>query len=210
MARILPFALSSAALLACVSEPSDPKSPDEPEGDVTSSQGGDPEGGDTCASAPRDAWTGTSTRDNDDGYPDHLAATVTWQRTGSDGCVDTFAPSGTVHYAYAIPGAICQQSITPDAREIAAEHGTLTIDRSTEPATYAGRGATTWAVTFHCTYDDGSVEEHTFDGGGGWFDGAGAIEGDAIAGLVTVPDDASRCGPAGIPPCTFAWSFVAE
>lgn len=194
MARSYVPALAAASVFsgaACVADP-----------DLTEAPAGDP----TCASAPRDRWTGTAARDSESGYPDHLAATVAWQRTRTVGCVDTLAPAGTVAYDHAIPGALCQQSITPDARAIAAEDGTLTIDRTTDPPTYVARAATTWEVTFRCTFDDGTVEEHTFDGGGTWIDAAGTVEDGAIADAA----DAGDCGPAGVPPCTYAWSFAAE
>ena len=167
-----------------------------------------PPNGDACAVAGHASWSGTSRRDNENGYPDHLDATVTWTLVGTEGCVDTFEPSGTIRYGYAIPGALCDQSITPDTMQIGDADGTLTIDRSTNPATYTTKGSTTWTITFRCTYDDGSFEEHQFQGGGAWIDASGSVAGDAIQGEYRLDDDAERCGPAGIAPCTYAWSLT--
>lgn len=167
-----------------------------------------PPDGEPCAAPGFETWTGTAQRDNDSGYPDHIAADVTWERTATDGCVDTYAPSGVATYGYAIPGALCMQSITPASHDVAAGDGELRVDRTTAPATYVGRGATTWTVTFRCQYDDGTFDEHTFEGGATWFDASGTVEGATITGQETYPDDTARCGPEGIPPCTYRWSFT--
>jgi hypothetical protein len=166
-----------------------------------------PPDGDTCAVAGHTSWSGTARRDNENGYPDHLDVMVTWALASSDGCVDTFEPAGSVRYGYAIPGALCDQSITPDTMQIGDADATLTIDRSTDPATYTAKGATTWTITFRCTYDDGTFEEHQFLGGGAWIDASGSVAGDLIEGEYRLEDDAERCGPAGIAPCTYAWSL---
>jgi hypothetical protein len=166
-----------------------------------------PPDGDTCAVAGHPSWSGTANRDNQNGYPDHIDANVTWTLVSSAACVDTYEPAGTIHYGYAIPGALCDQSITPDVANIGADDATLTIDRTTSPATYTTKGETTWTITFRCTYHDGTFDEHQFEGGGVWIDASGAVAGDLIEGEYRIEDDSSRCGPAGIAPCTYAWSL---
>lgn len=162
-----------------------------------------------CAVASHEAWTGTASRQQGH-YPDNIsAAPVTWTRTSTQGCIDTFAPSGTVHYGYGIPGALCDQWVDPADHPIAVSDGTLTIDRSGSPATFSGYAASSWTVTWYCRYDDGSIESDTFVGGGAWFDASGAITGDSIAGEYET-DDAVKCGPNGIAPCTYSWSFSPD
>ena len=167
---------------------------------------------DPCAVAAVERWTGTASRDNDNGYPDHITATVTWDRVATEGCVDHYVPTGTAHYAHAIPGALCSQSISPETHPIETDHGALTIDRTTSPPTYAGGGETYWPIVFRCEYPDGSYEESSMDGGAIWLDAAGAVAGGTIEGSYQVTSDdenaAARCGPNGIGPCTYAWSFT--
>jgi hypothetical protein len=162
-----------------------------------------------CATPAVESWTGTAGRDNDSGYPDHIAATVTWTRARTLGCVDHYTPSGTATYAYAIPGALCTQSISPASHEIAATDGELTIDRTTSPATFVGHAATTWTITHHCVYDDGRFDDQTREGGATWFDASGTLNGGALDGSFSVEDDSARCGPQGIAPCTYSWSFAS-
>lgn len=170
---------------------------------------------DPCAMPMVESWSGAGSRDNDDGYPDHITATITWTRTGTDGCVDTYAPSGSAQYGYAIPGALCDQSIDPDNHAVVAGDGVLTIDRTTSPTTYSGSGATYWTFTFRCEYDDGTFDESQMPGGGIWFDASGTVAAGAITGTDPVngdddPDATARCGPNGIAPCTYSWSFTAN
>jgi hypothetical protein len=161
-----------------------------------------------CAADPVESWEGHASRDNDTGYPDHVRAELAWQLVGSEGCVDRYQPSGTAHYEYAMPGALCTQTLTPADHAIAGADGELIIDRASDPPTYSGHGATAWTVTHHCTFDDGHVEETQLDGGAAWLAAAGKVEAGAITGAATLGDDA-QCGPSGIPPCTYAWSFNA-
>jgi hypothetical protein len=160
-----------------------------------------------CATPPVEQWTGTARRTQDE-YPDDVVATVTWQRVSTVGCVDTYAPLGNAQYSFAIPGAQCDQSIAPGVHGVAADDGALTIDRSTSPATYVGRGATTWSMTFTCRYDDGTSETSTIQGGDVWFEAAGTVD-TGITGE-TVLEVGTSCGRgyAGTP-CTYAWSFDA-
>ena len=162
--------------------------------------------GAACATPRVEAWTGTATRVADM-YPDDVAATVTWRRVSSTGCVDRYAPAGEARYSFAIPGAQCRQDVTPDQRAVAGGEGSLTVDRSTSPATYVGTGATAWTVTWSCTLDDGTVESMTFDGGGRWFEASGTVEGAVISGS-HVEEDGALCGLGqSALPCTYTWSF---
>ena len=74
-----------------------------------------------CASAPVESYAGTASR-KVSYYPDNITATVTWQRVATEGCVDHYTPTGTAQYEFAIPGALCAQSIAPDTAAIAADH----------------------------------------------------------------------------------------
>jgi hypothetical protein len=159
-----------------------------------------------CATPRVETWTGTAIRSAET-YPDDIAAEVTWRRVSSSGCVDRYAPSGGARYTFAIPGAICRQDVAPAQSAVAGAHGTLTVDRSTSPATYRGEGATTWSVTWTCTQQDGTVETMTFDGGGLWFEAEGTLEAAAIAGT-RVEEDGVQCGLGQSSlPCTYTWSF---
>jgi hypothetical protein len=155
-----------------------------------------------CAVAPTDSFAGRAARSNDSGYPDSISANVTWMRVASNGCVDSYAPSGTVTYGYAIPGALCTQSISPATHVITRTDGSLTVDRSTNPPTITAHGTTTWPVTWTCVENDGTTNTQSFDGGGTWVDAT------ALGGRVTQTDNA-RCGaPNGVAPCTYAWRFA--
>ncbi|HVV85538.1 MAG TPA: hypothetical protein VHE35_20905 [Kofleriaceae bacterium] len=161
-----------------------------------------------CASTTIESWTGDASRASDQ-YPDDIEAAVTWRRVGTTGCVDRYAPSGEAHYHFAIPGALCRQTVTPDSKSVAAGEGTLTVDRSTSPATYTMHGATTWSVTWTCTRDDGSTDTMTFDAGGLWVDASGTVGAGSIAGSTTQPDGL-QCGQGNSTlPCTYTWSFTA-
>jgi hypothetical protein len=167
-----------------------------------------------CTASAIESWQGTARRRQDDGYPDSITATITWTRTSTVDCVDTYAPSGTASYGYAIPGALCSQWITPESHAVAASEGWLTVDRSTWPPTYAGHGATFWTIVHHCQYDDGGLEESDQPGGAIWFDSSGTITGDAFGGSLGIghddPEAGERCGPHGIPPCEYIWQFTAN
>ena len=162
-----------------------------------------------CPTPPLASLSGAATRANDNGYPDSISAAVTWTLESTSGCVDTYAPSGIATYDHLIPGALCLQSIEPANAVIAPGDAVLTIDRSTVPATFTGRGATYWTVTHICTFESAPQETRTFTGGAAWLNASGSVVDDEIAGDYSV-DDPDRCGPAGIPPCTFAWSFTAS
>jgi hypothetical protein len=84
------------------------------------------------------------------------SATVTWTRVATEGCVDTFEPSGTA----ATPAGY-DEMCTYDALSapIEAGDGPMTIDRSTDPATVTLRGRSDWTTTGHCTNNWGEPYE---------------------------------------------------
>jgi hypothetical protein len=109
-------------------------------------------------------------------------ATLTWTRTATTGCVDTFAPSGT---ARALPRATnyCVEStFTPDSATVGAGDGVLTIDRSTAPATFRIDGMTAWPATWHCKKASGTVESEASTAGGPWAGYAAEYDGDQFGG----------------------------
>lgn len=182
--------VSAISLAACVEAPADP---------ITTAPL-------TCASASVEAWSGDAGRVTQE-YPDDAEATVVWTRVSTEGCVDRYQPSGSVRYRYAVPGAVCDQEMTPTEHAIGAGDGWLEIDRSTSPPTYRGHAATAWSVTWTCHLPTGD-ETQTFDGGGTWFDAGGAVEGD-LAGTRTV-EDGRQCGRGQTSqPCEYTWAFDA-
>jgi hypothetical protein len=159
-----------------------------------------------CAVPPTETWSGTATHSNGY-YPDTISVVVTWQRTATDGCLDSYSATGLATYGYAIPGALCAQSIEPATQEVLVTDGRLTVDRTVAPASYLGVAATRWEVTWHCLFDDGTSVDQVFLGGGTWLDAAGRIGAAAIEGEYEIDDDVA-CGPSGVPPCTYTWSFT--
>jgi hypothetical protein len=158
-----------------------------------------------CAGAAVASWVGSASRVNER-YPDDVYAEITWHLLESTGCRDRYEASGVAQYSYAIPGALCRQSIDPDATELGTDDGALIIDRSATPPTFEADGATRWSVTWTCTDDDGRSETETFDGGGAWIDGSGTVEDERIAGEHVIEEGRCGRGHSGLP-CTFAWSF---
>jgi hypothetical protein len=167
-------------------------------------------GPDPCASPAVESWSGLGRRYS---YSDHIDATVTWTRTGTVGCVDTYQPSGTAEYEYYIPGALCAQSTTPGTHPVAPMEGVLTIDRSASPPTYSGQAATHWDIVFTLDCEDEPLQEMDRAGGGTWLDASGTVVDGAITGAFHVefedPDADARCGP-GTRPCDYEWSFTAN
>lgn len=134
---------------------------------------GEPASG--CSEPAIDRWTTTSEQA-------HNRATVTWTRASTDGCVDTFRPSGTVE-ALARETAYCASLVIEPARAaIGAEDGVLVIDRSTDPATYRIEGRTVWTAQRTCTTHDGTVEQTGNLGGGRWAHFQAAFDGAHFAG----------------------------
>src|SRR5690606_8463304 len=85
-----------------------------------------------CAGDAVASWVGSASRVNER-YPDDVFAEITWHLVESTGCRDRYEPSGAAQYSYAIPGALCRQSIDPDTAALAAGDGALIIDRSSSP-----------------------------------------------------------------------------
>lgn len=159
-----------------------------------------------CASAQVAAWTGTASRTAET-YPDDVDVTVTWRLVGSTGCVDRYAPAGDARYRFAIPGALCSQSVSPSNHALAGADGGLTIDRSTAPATFTASATTAWTVTWSCTTADGT-ETMELDAGGLWLDTTGTVDNGVISGTRVEPDG-RLCGLGqSTLPCTYAWSFA--
>lgn len=160
-----------------------------------------------CATPRIETWAGTASRAHEY-YPDDITATVTWARVGSSGCVDRYAPSGTARYAFAIPGALCRQSVAPEVEAITATDGVLTIDRGRSPATFVGHAATTWPVTWSCDLADGTTATQQFAAGGLWFEAAGEVGAAGIVGTWTEPDGAACGRGQSALPCVYAWHLV--
>ena len=161
-----------------------------------------------CLGDAIESWTGPAGRVNEY-YPDNVAVTVTWQRVETVGCVDRYVPTGTAHYSFAIPGALCAQSIDPADAAIRTTDGSLTIDRTTSPTTFVGAAATTWSVTWTCVESDGTTNTSSFEGGGVWFDATGTLAGPSIEGTRT-EDDGRQCGQGSSSlPCEYNWAFAA-
>jgi hypothetical protein len=218
MSRIAACSALLGGLLftACVDElplpvagPGDVPAADVPEGPSSTLVKPDPPGppaAPNCATPTVDRFTGTASRTSEQ-YPDDVEATITWERVATSGCIDRYVPSGEAHYRFAIPGALCTQTVAPDVSAIAGAHGMLAIDRSTSPATYVATGETTWQVTWSCQLDDGSTDTMTFAAGGLWLSGAGTVEAGAIQGTRLQPDGL-QCGRGeSTTGCTYAWAF---
>jgi len=142
-------------------------------------------------------------------YPDDIRVIITWRRVESSGCVDRYVPVGTANYVLSIPGALCRQSIEPDEAPVTPAAGSLVVDRTTDPATYQGRGSTTWELTWKCVQDDGATVTRTFSAGQLWFEAEGVVMGETISGT-RVEEDGTLCGnAAAAKPCTYRWDFTA-
>jgi hypothetical protein len=164
--------------------------------------------GAVCASAPVERFVGTASRKATN-YPDNIAVDVTWKRVSTEGCVDRYAPTGTAQYQFAIPGALCAQTVAPDTTSVTAADGTLAVDRTVTPAHYTASGSTTWTVTWTCTQAGGTVDTQTFEAGQAWMLAEGEVVGGVIAGQ-TVVEDGTQCGNGNSSlPCTYDWSFTA-
>lgn len=128
-----------------------------------------------CSQPAIDRWTTVSEQD-------HTRATVTWTRASTSGCVDTFRPGGTVESASRATAYCAALTTTPASAPIAAGDGVLTIDRSTNPATYRIEGRTVWDAQIVCTTHDGTVEMLGNLGGGRWAGFQAAFDGAHFAG----------------------------
>ncbi len=145
-----------------------------------------------CSQPAIDRWTTVSEQA-------HTRATVTWTRASTRGCVDTFRPSGTVERAPRSTAACAALTATPASAAIAATDGVLTIDRSTNPATFRIEGRTVWDAQVVCTTHDGAVELLGRVGGGRWASFQAAFDGARFAGAFDVRD----AGPS-------SWAFTRD
>jgi hypothetical protein len=158
-----------------------------------------------CASPAAPAWEGVATRSSGYGGTDDVVATVRWDLVESVACVDRYEPSGTAQYTYAIPGALCPQTLDPASASIEPGDGSLTIDRTTSPPTFHGSASTSWAVTWTCDLEEEGLQTATFSGGGAWFDAAGPVAHGVVAGDVTV--DVPGCHLNQFSYCFYTWHF---
>lgn len=121
----------------------------------------------TCAEPPAAEWltvTGGRTE-----------ATVVWKRVATEGCVDTFQPSGTARVAP-------QHGCTFSSHAVDPGEGVLVIDRSTAPPTFRVRGASHWQATRRCALPDGTVTRTPVFVGGAWAAAEGLALGDRFSG----------------------------
>lgn len=135
-----------------------------------------------CAAAPVEQWTSTSSFD-------HHTAAATWTRVATEGCIDTYAATGTVTLPPRSTAYCAPLTYDPPTRPITADDGVLTIDRSTSPIKFLVEGNTTWPTTRHCTRPDGTIDSLPQQGGGGWAGFTADVAGDAFAGGFERADD---------------------
>jgi hypothetical protein len=104
---------------------------------------------DGCSVAATDQWTSEHQYGG-------FSATVTWTRVATEGCVDTYQPSGT-----AARDEGYDEMCTYDALSttIDPEDGPMTIDRSTAPPTVKLRGVSSWDTVGHCVNNWGEPYE---------------------------------------------------
>ncbi len=179
--RCRSFGLVVIALIGCNG------SSGTPDDDGVSPDGAAPDSGepvpppppdDGCATAPTGDWTGTSRVTHGAAATETREATLTWTLASTEGCVDTYAPAGTLDWI--LDGLPCDHW-SPSSVPIGAADGALVIDRNTAPATYRVQGATTWEATYQCP--DGN-EGYVATVGGVWADHRGTVDGLVLAGGV--------------------------
>lgn len=160
--------------------------------------GAPPDGGpigSVCATPPIGEWTGTARRHQQGSGSHHtMSADVTWTLSHTTGCIDHYVPSGTARYDFAAP---CDITIEPAAMTIRTGDGELIVDRTTRPATYMIRGASTWPATITC---DGEAEPSEV--GGAWVDASGVFDAPVIDGVVRPADL--------LPDVTLEWHLRAD
>lgn len=138
-----------------------------------------PDDGPDCAEPPLDHLWGTGFVDGGSN------ATVTWTRTSTSGCTDTFAPSGVA--ASPTESSTCSTIVTePPSAPIASSDGVLTVDRYRRPISIQFRGDTSWKGWRLCRRPDGEmfIEHGSMGGAWGWSFQA-AFDGIAYAGSTT-------------------------
>lgn len=136
----------------------------------------------TCSEPPHDRWlTRTSYYAGE--------AEVTWTRASTDGCVDTFTPSGVVRYRNDTDHTPCHA--VPGTAAVGPTDGTFRIDRSTNPPTFYLMGHTQWPAQVTCYSESGSIY-HTGDTASRmWARVDGAFDGNVFGGAYR-GDDRSR------------------
>jgi hypothetical protein len=115
-------------------------------------------------------------------------ATVTWTRASTEGCVDRFAPSGTLELSGWSSGD-CTYTYEPSSGPITgAYEEQLIIDRSTDPATFQLLGSTLFDTTLRCTRSDGSTVDQPTQAGVGWARSIGTFDGNHFSGAWILDD----------------------
>jgi hypothetical protein len=134
-----------------------------------------------CVEEPVDRWV-SHTRDVD------AEAQVEWTRTSTIGCVDTFAPSGTVTALPRYNPACADMVFEPASMPV--EQGTLRIDRSTAPPTFEIRGGRSWHAGETCRDAAGNTIGYgSTYAGGSWADFSGPYLGDGFSELTPMARD---------------------
>jgi hypothetical protein len=123
-------------------------------------------------------------------------ATVTWSRVSTEGCVDHYAPTGTIEVPPRTEwhGEPVWCSYEPDhAAIVGDELDVLVIDRSTDPASFELVGTSWFEATRRCTAPDGTTWE-TPDStvGGAWASAMGTFDGDSFGASYDVDALSSR------------------
>lgn len=142
-------------------------------------------------------WTGSSTLVL--GYT--INADVTWvlDEDHSTPTVSVYKPeSGQV--GFTTPGCV----VTPSGQFIQPDEGTLSIDYTTDPATYRVQGGTVWQGTYKC--GDGAP----FDAGAGglWVADYGAL--DLVASGQVSADGATIQGSSDAGGASVVWKYTRE
>lgn len=115
-------------------------------------------------------------------------AAITWTRTSTSACTDTFAPSGVA--TAPTHNAMCTTVVTqPPSAPIASSDGELVLDRYRRPLLVRFRGDTSWKGARTCTMPDGTMYIEHGSMGGPW---GGSIQaqydGTAFSGKTTFDD----------------------
>jgi hypothetical protein len=131
----------------------------------------------TCSEPAEATWSGPTSW----GAIGANRATATWTRVSTVGCVDRFAPAGTMNVTPAPLGECIERSYVPSSGAIDADDGYLEIDRSYDPPRFAAYGDTSWMATVTCTHADGTTSSYEARVGGWWALHTGEIDGDHVA-----------------------------
>lgn len=139
-----------------------------------------PDDGPGCAEPPLEHLWGTGS------VSWGSIATLTWTRTMTIECVDTFTPSGMA--AAPTENATCSTIVTqPPSAPIAATDGVLRLDRRAHPVVINFQGETTWKGARTCTLPDGEMFiEHGLMGGFWGWSFEAELDGTALSGRTAV------------------------